>query len=382
MSFISKLRLLKNYAGIVWEDLQKRITSHEKIREKKVVFDLKDVRLSAYYFHLIHAFHLAGYQIHIRHHLDFLANCIKSDRFIFHFDSVTLSFFKNNYVHDNWTYIYDRFVNPIEYNWKKRILISCDVYSPKPLHKNWIQVPFSMAPHNYIDDKFRKVYGMRKNKRRIRLFFSGNLDRESYTTPIFRDFFGIMNRVEIINTAKDNLRPYELLEHLPSENAGPNKAVLLCWSWNKGASEDLGKRIPNDQWFNVLSICDFFLATPGIMMPMCFNAIEAMSVGVIPLIEFPELFCPPLKHNENAIVFKGKSDLANKTRTIMEMAPADIKRMRKNVMKYYDNHLYPAIIPDLVECKIGSKGLMFVHATKSSYDDHIQIVNGNLTIAI
>ncbi len=382
MSLRSKFLLLKNYGSILIDDLNKKLTNQPFISNKKVVFDLKDIRLSAYYFHVIHAFHLAGYQILIKHNLLFLANCLKADRFIFHFNSVRIGYLLSSYIVDEWIYIYDRFVNPNRFRWKKKILISCDVYSSKPIDKDWIQIPFSMAPHNYLSRKFESVYNLRGNTRTIKLFFSGNLDEKSYRRPIFQDFFKILDRVDVINTVKASLCSDELLDHLPSKDSKRGKAVLLSWSWNKDVNKHLEKRIENEKWLEVLSTCDFFLATPGLMMPMCFNIIEAMSVGAIPIIEFPELFCPALRHNETAIVFHGKSDLTTKIRTIMEMDIRDIIRIRKNVVGYYDNHLYPTIITEMVESNIGTKGMMFLHATKSSYDDHLQIKSGALTVTI
>ena len=68
-------------------------------------------------------------------------------------------------------------------------------------------------------------------------------------------------------------------------------------------------RIPRTGWLDALSRADFFVACPGIEMPLCHNLIEAMGRATVPILEHPEFLDPPLQHNLNCLVFRGREEL-------------------------------------------------------------------------
>ena len=77
--------------------------------------------------------------------------------------------------------------------------------------------------------------------------------------------------------------------------------------------------IDPEDWLPDLSKTDFFICPPGFCMPMCHNVIEAMAVGAIPVINYPEWFNPTLRHMENCIVFDDRNDLVMKIEEILDM---------------------------------------------------------------
>ena len=72
---------------------------------------------------------------------------------------------------------------------------------------------------------------------------------------------------------------------------------------------------------------------------MCHNVIEAMSVGTIPLLEYPERFSPALADGENAICFSGLDGLADALDRIDNIGEQQRTRMQESVAAYYDKYL-------------------------------------------
>ena len=97
--------------------------------------------------------------------------------------------------------------------------------------------------------------------------------------------------------------------------------------------------IDDKYWLMHLAKTDFFLAPPGIVMPMCHNIIEAMAVGAIPVTNYPEWFSPKLEHLKNCIQFSNKQDLVDKVKFILDMDNQGIKLLRENVIDYYEAYL-------------------------------------------
>jgi len=90
-----------------------------------------------------------------------------------------------------------------------------------------------------------------------------------------------------------------------------------------------------------LSRCDVFLAPPGVFMPLCHNAVEAMAVGCIPLTNYADWFTPRLMHMRNCIEFTDEDDLVEKAKMVLKMEPERLAAMRANVIDYYDRFLDP-----------------------------------------
>jgi len=94
---------------------------------------------------------------------------------------------------------------------------------------------------------------------------------------------------------------------------------------------------------NILGHFDFFLACPGVTIPLCHNLVEALSVGCIPLIqdEYAKLLSPPLVHLKNAIIFKNLEDLETKIYTTLNLNQDKIIKMHQEIQLYYLENLTP-----------------------------------------
>lgn len=74
---------------------------------------------------------------------------------------------------------------------------------------------------------------------------------------------------------------------------------------------------------------------------MSHNAIEALAVGSVPIIQYPELFYPPLEHNVNCLVYKNKQELVDVLKRAMSMSPEDAATLSIGAAAYYDQFLEP-----------------------------------------
>jgi hypothetical protein len=108
-------------------------------------------------------------------------------------------------------------------------------------------------------------------------------------------------------------------------------------------------------WLPYLSKADFFICPPGYSMPMCHNVVEAMAVGAIPIINYPEWFNPDLRHMENCIIFDDKKDLIKKLESALELDQQKISEMRNHAIDYYENHLNPRKFISNVESRQENK---------------------------
>ena len=191
---------------------------------------------------------------------------------------------------------------------------------------------------------------LRHSDKRIRLFFSG--DTKGYNRPKITYPDVKLSRPEIIDT---------LVQHLPDDSLAIDNEAMLDSVFkgeyaNKFVVLDTSKLWIDDSiWFDRLSSADFFLAPPGICMPMCHNVIEAMALGVIPVINYPEWFTPRLEHMKNCVVFGSGDDLIKKVRQVLKMGSEQISELRKNVISYYENNLRPEIFVRDIQASSSNK---------------------------
>jgi hypothetical protein len=200
--------------------------------------------------------------------------------------------------------------------------------------------PYMMHPLYYHQGMHEGVAALRLKERRMRLVFSGN-SAPSYENEELRVRFGKLSRPEVLQTAKEALSESQIRwvttdEELSSVQVEGSSGFVHVENRN-------GFRVPKDKWLTFLAAAEFFLACPGLVMPLAHNLIEAMSVGSIPVTESPEFFDPPLQHGVNCVAFSGADDLAQKVRWVVETASAgDVAAIREGAVRYYEKFLTPA----------------------------------------
>lgn len=221
------------------------------------------------------------------------------------------------------------------HQWEKKVQIKFDIFSSYKI-TDPLFMPYPVHPLLSGADLPVRLEKLRVNEKKLRIFFSG--DTKGYTKNRIHYPNTKLPRLEVIETIQEKLGDKTIQvkdeDSLNSLFAGDyiNSCIIVDTSkmW-----------IDPADWLPHLSKTDFFICPPGRSMPMCHNVIEAMTVGSIPIINYPEWFNPTLRHMENCIVFNDKEDLIKQVEGVLELEQQKISEMRLNVIDYYENHLSP-----------------------------------------
>ncbi len=172
--------------------------------------------------------------------------------------------------------------------------------------------------------------------RSARLFFGGNTEEGKYDKEVIRETYGMLTRREMLEIAGNSLppeqifKPTEAIAWLASNSFHP---YVCC--------ETQHCKIPPSRWLEALSKADFFLACPGVGMPLCHNVIEALASGCIPILQYAAYLTPPLQDRVNCLAFHDAQSLHEVMDLIFSMSPAEIDSLRANVRSHYAEHLAP-----------------------------------------
>jgi hypothetical protein len=291
-------------------------------------------------FSVLHAFSSGGLQIHL---FDNLAdkNLDKYGKLVYGIPGLVLT-------HEppadaaGCLYLYDQPDTALEQHpWPKRVQVRFDLFAPF-WTSNPIIMPFPMHPLQ-SSVTAADLQRLRSRQRCMRLFFSG--DTHQYGRVWVRYPKTKLPRLQIVNAIKQRLGDDLVLVHDSASLEALQQRGYLRQCVITASSE---VRIEFADWLPTLAQADFFLSPPGIVMPMCHNIIEAMSVGTIPITNYPEWMDPHLQPGVNCLTFDDEDDLIAALQRALTMTPADIARMRGAVIDYYDRHQRPQTFVDRV----------------------------------
>ena len=206
----------------------------------------------------------------------------------------------------------------VDFNYKK-------VYSSDDYQSN--ALPYIMHPSNYLYPDF-KIF-----EKNIGILMSGNFEERIYNTKIISDNFGLLNRWEIYTEIRKHKKTLSISgnELVRDLNTRRFKDSLVLMNWQSGA-------INTEKWRCYLSSADFIFCAPGMTMPMCHNVLEAMSVGVIPILNYPHWLNPSLKDDFNCLVYQDVSDIRYVIDKALSLTSDKKIEMRKNIIEYYKKY--------------------------------------------
>lgn len=174
------------------------------------------------------------------------------------------------------------------------------------------------------------------DKRPARIFFGGNTEDGKYDKDVIRKVYGMLTRRDMLAVACAAMpagsihRPRDAAAWLASGDFHP---FVLC--------ETQHCWIPQNSWLEALAKADFFLACPGVGMPLCHNLIEALAAGCVPILQYAAYLSPPLENRVNCLTFHDAQSLNDVVHSIFSMTDAEIMRLRANVRAHYDANLGP-----------------------------------------
>jgi len=228
--------------------------------------------------------------------------------------------------------------------WRKRVRVRFDLFAPHRLRAPII-APYPVHPAQADSLRPPVLEHLRAEPRRVRVLFAG--DSKGYARNRVRFPAPKLPRLDVLNTLRQCL-PEDVIDV-----GGAQDIAVLCAGGylDKVVLSDSGTGIPSSEWMPNIARADFFLCPPGIVMPMCHNLIEAMAVGTIPILNYPEWLHPNLAHMTNCLAFGDKNDLVAKVRLALAMPSQQIAELRANVIHYYEIHLRPESLVDAVEAR-------------------------------
>ena len=221
--------------------------------------------------------------------------------------------------------------------WKRLVYVNSLKPASWKAGREFVCMPYPMSPFVYRSGASRRLDGFRKSPRRIRALFFGNTKKEYYNNPVLKKY-SQLTRLEALNALRSSGRKVvdtparSEFERLLGGNGYHVECVLSDYSKFK---------IERGEWLATLSKSDFFLCLSGTDYPMCHNCIETLAVGTIPILSYTDWFDPPLEHRKNALVYSGADDFLKKVEEAMGMGEAEIEKLRKNAIQYYEDHLSP-----------------------------------------
>lgn len=219
--------------------------------------------------------------------------------------------------------------------------ISNDYFSTIFKHrKQTYHIPIGMHPNMYKKGLWNAPVSTAEKKRSI--FFAGNFNAAVYKRLSKNKKFEMVDRVEI----------GRMLKLLPNCTF-PKSYSDLIDNHEDGKIDIVQQanfKVPMEVLRPTIARYAFFIACPGVDMPLSHNLIEAMSVGAIPIIheEYSEMLAPQLQDMHNALIYNNDNFLDTIQKALL-LDTRQIDEMAENARSYYDLHLTPkAIVQKLV----------------------------------
>uniref|UniRef100_I2PZZ3 Glycosyltransferase n=1 Tax=Desulfovibrio sp. U5L TaxID=596152 RepID=I2PZZ3_9BACT len=199
-------------------------------------------------------------------------------------------------------------------------------------------LPYPMHPNVYKTGQLARIPELRGRPKTVGVFFAGNLkDQYARTTRLLRGMLPRAVAVQgVLRRFKERVRLFTtreaLLRALDEEDLAASIVVFDATT----------ARLGREEWFPVLARSRFFLALPGVVMPMCHNGVEAMALGAVPILGYGHLFSPRLRSGAVCLEYASEAELAGAIETALAMDAAAYDGLRGRAMDHFDRHMEPA----------------------------------------
>ena len=200
--------------------------------------------------------------------------------------------------------------------------------------ENEMELPFFVHPQIGINVELPHPYDLGET-RNTRIFFGGNTKEHRYSKDVLGDHYNVLNRREMLAAAtaaavSNIYKPEDAEKWLASDEFHP--FVMF---------ESQRNKIPWNRWIDGLAKSDFFLACPGVGMPLCHNLIESLAAGTIPILQYGHYLPQPLEGGVNCLAFEDVDDLRKTVKSALKLSQDHIRELRGGVRDYYERYLAP-----------------------------------------
>jgi hypothetical protein len=199
--------------------------------------------------------------------------------------------------------------------------------------------PFPMFPGLYRINQDSILSDLRRQERPWGFFFGGQSASHKYDKNWVKGVYGKVTRSAYLAIARETLAAGPGLKE-PENNreldtllSSPVQGGVLVYNEKC--------KIPLEQWLPVMARSRFFFACPGVRYPMSHNTVEALAVGSVPIIEYPEDFYPALQDGINCLTFTGEAGLKAAIERAASLNEAEWQGLSSNAIEFYEHHLSP-----------------------------------------
>ena len=206
-----------------------------------------------------------------------------------------------------------------------------------------LPMPFSLFPKLYADGQDQRLAEQRTQARQWSIFFGGDAEPAKYSKPSIPRIYGKVSRPNMLDALRAALPSTQLAD----PKAQAEFDALLAQSFAGLVIMNTRHcKVPPAAWLSTLAKARFFLACPGYRYPMSHNVIEALAVGSVPILEYPEQFYPALQNGVNCLTFNGVENLKDVAKRALAMPDDKWATMRDAAITYYEQHLAPQATVD------------------------------------
>lgn len=319
-----------------------------------------------YLFQVLYFFSLTGHPLKLirRETLSEYANLYQEGRLLYRIPNLKIVSPPEGPIEAR-MYVRSDGAEPLQVSGREREIIISDDFT-RPFRQPSLLLPYAAHPSQYFSGRRKPdarnghlpagpaappsdigsldVERFRSMQRTVRIYFSGATWHYKDRGKEVARLFGKLTRLEALAAIRDTLSSDELLT---IETPNQRETILHGDGFTNRLVLPEAKG-PEADWLDDLSRSDFFVCLPGMTIPMCHSAVEAMAVGTIPILNYSEWFSPGLTDGDNCLTYRNTSDLLRAVRHALSLDEAAVRAMRKRVARYYDEHLDPRRIMQTV----------------------------------
>ena len=218
---------------------------------------------------------------------------------------------------------------------RSRVRVSVDWFSHDVPDGDMV-MPYFPAEEYW--DHESEVADLRLARRPFRIGFAGSTGDEVYTEHLS---FPLLGRQDVLATVREHFsgRMAEIGSPAELESIDLSSTPIVFATARARRHMRTTHVLDTSEYLAFLGRCDFFLAPPGFMMPVCHNLTEAMALRSIPILNYAEWVRPPLEDGVSCISFSTPDDLVAAIERVLSMTDLEIEEIRSGVAAYSDEHL-------------------------------------------